>query len=134
MRIPKDIPLRVYIQRLIDADKVEKFYKTEDWIELKEEVLEYYHNECQECLKHGRLTTSEKWMEKGKVKTARLHVHHVNELRHRPDLALSRWYVDENGQRQPNLVPLCKTCHNNQHPDRFTAGVNQDKFTNEERW
>ncbi len=134
MKIPRDVPLRVYIQRLIDADEVEKFYQTDEWKELKEEVLRYYHNECQECLKLGRLTTSERWIEEGKVKTARLHVHHVNELRDHPELALSRWYIDEKGQRLPNLIPLCKTCHNNKHPDRFTTSVNKDKFMNEERW
>lgn len=133
MRIPRDVPLRVYIQRLIDADEVEKFYQTDDWKELKAEVLRDFHNECQECLKHGRLTTSEHWIEDGKVRTARLHVHHVNELRHRPELALSKWYVDEKGQKHPNLIPLCKTCHNNVH-EKLLNYSRMNKFTNEERW
>lgn len=133
MRIPKDIPLRVYIQRLIDADEVEKFYQTDDWKELKEEVLRDFHNECQECLKNGKLTTSENYVEDGKVRTAKLHVHHVNELRNRPELALSRWYTDNNGQRQPNLVPLCKTCHNVIH-EKLINWAKRDKFVNEERW
>ena len=133
MRIPKDIPLRVYIQRLIAADQVEKFYQTDDWIELKNEVLSDYHNECQHCLKHGRLTTSEQYIRNGKVSFTKLHVHHVNELRHRPDLALSRYYIDEHGEKQPNLIPLCRTCHNIVH-DKLYEFVRKDKFTNEERW
>lgn len=133
MRIPRDVPLRVYIQRLIDADEVEKFYQTDDWRELKEEVLRDFHNECQECLKRGKVSTSEKWMEDGKLRTARLHVHHVNELRHRPELALSKWYTDEKGQRLPNLVPLCKTCHNLVH-EKLKTWQNKERFTNEEKW
>ena len=133
MRIPKNIPLRVYIQRLIDADEVEKFYQTDDWKELKEDVLDYFHNECQGCLKHGKLTTSERYIEDGKERTAKLHVHHVNELRDRPDLALSRWYTDETGQRQANLIPLCKTCHNIVH-EKLIKWAKKDKFVNEERW
>ena len=133
MRIPKDIPLRVYIKRLIDTDQVEKFYQTEDWIELKEEVLDFYHNECQHCLKRGVLTTTEHFIEDGKFRSAKLHVHHVNELRHRPDLALSKYYIDEQGEKQPNLIPLCKSCHNIVH-DKLYKYVRRDKFTNEERW
>ena len=61
LRIPRDVPLRVYIKRLIDADEVEKFYQTDEWKELKEEVLRDFHNECQECLKLGRVSTSESY-------------------------------------------------------------------------
>lgn len=120
MRIPRDIPLRVYILRLIAADKVEKFYQTEDWRDLRADVLEDFHNECQECLKRGEYTRADC-------------VHHVNEVRVRPDLALSRWYVDEHGKKQPNLVPLCKTCHNIVH-DKLYKYAREGKFDNEERW
>lgn len=134
MRIPRDIPLRVYIQRLIDADEVEKFYQTDDWRELKESVLEAFHNECQECLKHGVVKTFDICIDKdGKERRAKLQVHHVNELRDRPDLALSRWYTDARGQRLPNLIPLCKTCHNIVH-EKFIKWAKKDKFVNEERW
>lgn len=121
MRIPKDIPLAVYIKRLIAEDKIEQFYFTEDWKELREVVLEELHNECQECLKKGDLTTDD------------LCVHHVNEVRDRPDLALSKWYTDSKGNRQRNLVPLCKQCHNIVH-DKLGNWQRKDKFTNEEKW
>ena len=120
MRIPKDIPLRVYIRRLIAAGRVDKFYQTEDWKELRADVLEDFHNECQECLKRGTYTRADC-------------VHHVNEVRHRPDLALSRWFVDEHGNQQPNLLPLCNTCHNLVH-DKLYKYAREGKFTNEERW
>jgi len=120
MRIPKDIPLTKYIRELIRADKVEQFYYTEDWKELRAEVLEYFHNECQECLRKGNYTRADC-------------VHHVNEVRHRPDLALSRYYVDGRGIRQYNLIPLCNVCHNLVH-DKLGEWQNKDKFTNKERW
>lgn len=121
MRIPKDIPLREYIQRLIDADRIEEFYSTADWRELREEVKAFFHWECQECLKRNRITTDE------------LCVHHVNEVKDRPDLALSRYYTDDKGQQQYNLIPLCKTCHNLVH-DKLGEWQRKDKFMNEERW
>ena len=121
MRIPRDISLRTYILRLIKQNEIEKFYLTEDWRELRQRVLDDHHHECQECLKLGRITTNE------------LCVHHVNEVKERPDLALSRYYVDENGQRQPNLIPLCKKCHNIIH-EKLYKYSRQNKFENDERW
>jgi len=120
MRIPRDIPLAVYIKRLIAEDKIEQFYFSEDWKELRLEVLEELHNECQECLKTGTYTEAEC-------------VHHVNEVRHKPELALSKYYIDKDGKEQKNLIPLCDACHALEHPEKFGM-QNADKFTNIERW
>lgn len=120
MRIPNDIPLATYIRRLIKEDKIVKFYLSEDWKELKEEVLEFFHYECQECLKKGEYTKADC-------------VHHHNEVRHRPDLALSRTYIDEEGHTQYNLIPLCNTCHNKVH-EKLIKWQREGKFTNVERW
>lgn len=120
MRIPKDIPLAVYIKRLIKENKIEQFYFTEDWKEKRQDVLDFFHDECQECLKKGEYTKADC-------------VHHINEVRHRPELALSEYYVDEKGQRQYNLVPLCNTCHNIVH-EKLIKYQRKDKFTNEEKW
>lgn len=121
MRIPTNISLASYIRKLIAEDKVEEFYQTDDWKELRADVLEEFHNECQECLKHGKLTTEE------------LCVHHVNELKQRPDLALSKYYTDVEGNKQRQLIPLCKICHNIVH-DKLGNWQRKDKFTNEEKW
>ena len=121
MRIPRDIPLAVYIKRLIAADKVEQFYYTEDWKELRLEVLEELHYECQECLKNGDYTRADC-------------VHHINEVRHQPSLALSKYYVDMKGNRQRNLVPLCNQCHNIAHPEKSFKRSKNERFTNEELW
>ncbi|MBR3592164.1 MAG: HNH endonuclease [Clostridia bacterium] len=120
MRIPTDIPLSTYIRQLIAENKIVKFYLSEDWIELKTSVLEFFHYECQECLKQGRYTKADC-------------VHHCNEVRHRPDLALSRYYTDDKGQTQYNLIPLCNTCHNLIH-EKLIKWQRKDKFTNEEKW
>ena len=120
MRVPQDIPLATYIRQLIKIDKLARFYLTEDWKELKQRVLEFFHYECQECLKKGKYTRADC-------------VHHINEVRKRPDLALSRFYTDEHGEQQYNLVPLCNSCHNLIH-DKLGEWQRRDKFTNMERW
>ena len=120
MRIPIDIPLAKWIRQLIRDNKVEKFYLTDDWKELRQDVLEFFHFECQECLKKGNYTKADC-------------VHHVNEVRVRPDLALSRMYTDHKGQQQYNLMPLCNACHNMVH-DKLGEWQRKDTFTNIERW
>lgn len=120
MRIPADIPLAAWIRRLIKADKIELFYKSQDWSDLRLEVLADHHYECQECLKRGEYTRADC-------------VHHVNEVRKRPDLALSKYYVDKEGQMQKQLVPLCNKCHNIVH-DKLGNYQKKNRFTNEERW
>lgn len=120
MRIPTDISLESWIRQLIADEKIILFYKSNDWIELKDEVMEENHYECQECLKRGRYTRADC-------------VHHVNEVRVRPDLALSKYYTDAEGNTHKQLVPLCNTCHNIVH-DKLGNWQRKDKFTNEERW
>lgn len=120
MRIPKDIPLATWIRQLIREDKVELFYFTDEWKELRQDVLEAHYYECQHCMKKGKYTKA-------------ICVHHHNEVRQRPDLALSRYYTDSEGNRQLNLIPLCNTCHNLVH-DKLGEWQRKDKFTNEERW
>jgi 5-methylcytosine-specific restriction endonuclease McrA len=120
MRIPNNMSLASYIRKLIKQDKVYLFYQTDEWKELRADVLEELHNECQDCLLHGRYTEADC-------------VHHHNEVRHRPDLALSKYYTDAQGQRQRQLIPLCNTCHNIRH-EKLMKWQSKDKFTNEERW
>lgn len=120
MRIPTDISLESFIGSLIEMNKLYIFYKSDDWLELRQEVLEEHNFECQECLKRGRYTKADC-------------VHHVNEVRHVPRLALSKTYIDKFGKEQKQLVPLCNTCHNIVH-DKLTKWQRKEKFKNEERW
>jgi 5-methylcytosine-specific restriction endonuclease McrA len=120
MNIPKDIPLATWIRQLIADNRLIVFYKSKEWIELRDEVMHDNHYECQECLKRGRYTRADC-------------VHHVNEVRHRPDLALNKYYTDKEGNKQKNLLPLCNRCHNQIH-DKLGYWQRKDKFTNEEKW
>lgn len=121
MRIPKEISLVSYINKLIAENRLEEFYWTDDWKEQRQEVLEELHFECQECLKFGKYTRADC-------------VHHVNEVRHRPELALSKYYIDRNGIKKRQLVPLCNSCHNKEHPEKGLKKGKKERFTNEELW
>jgi len=117
------LSLSKHIRELIEDDNLVKFYKSREWRELRQEVLAEHHYECQECLKRGRYTTATM-------------VHHVQEVRKRPDLALSKTYTDSKGNEQRQLVPLCIACHELIH-DKFgdyNKEHNRERFTNEERW
>ena len=120
MRIPTDISLARWIRELIITDRVQLFYQTKEWKELRQEVLYENHYECAECKKKGKYTRADC-------------VHHINEVRHRPDLALSKYYTDIEGKQQKQLIPLCNECHNIIH-DKLGEWQRKDKFTNEERW
>lgn len=115
--------LAEYIRDLIADDNIVKFYKSREWRELREEVLREHHYECQHCLERGKYTPATM-------------VHHVMEVRKRPDLALSKTYVDGKGDERKQLVPLCIACHELEH-DKF-GDYNKEhgrvKFTNTERW
>ena len=121
MRIPRDIPLAEYIRQLIRENQIELFYKSDDWLELRDDVLRADHYECLHCMQRGEVVRADC-------------VHHVNHVRKRPDLALSRIYLDKDGNEQRNLLPLCNACHNVEHPEKFGNYQKRDKFTNEERW
>lgn len=109
-----------WIRELIQQGKEYKFYKTKEWLQLRQSILDKYHNECQECLKQGKYTEAK-------------NVHHINELKQRPDLALNEYYTDSmTGERKRNLIPLCVECHNIQHK-RVCKGEYRPQL-NEERW
>jgi 5-methylcytosine-specific restriction endonuclease McrA len=119
MHIPKDKRLEDWIRELYKNNEIVKFYKSIEWRELRAKILERSHNECQRCIEHGKYTRA-------------ITVHHINEVRNRPDLALSEYYIDCKGKRQRNLIALCHTCHDIEH-QRF-KGQEQKKQLNEERW
>lgn len=124
MNVPQDISLAKWIRQLIKQNNIMKFYKTREWQELKEEVLYELHYECQGCVKNGEYTRADV-------------VHHVNHVRERPDLALSKYYTDaETGETKRNLLPLCNRCHALEHDNLGEmARENQaKKFNNEEKW
>lgn len=121
MNVPRDRSLTSWIREL-DADgRLYVFYKTPEWRSLRAEVLRDSHYECQICASRGKYTRAQT-------------VHHVNEVKRKPWLALSRTYI-EDGERKPNLIALCNTCHNEVHDRKLKGTEPKPKgFTNEERW
>lgn len=91
-----------WINYLLSIGKIGIFYNCAPWKKLKAEVLEEQHYECQECLKLGILTKADT-------------VHHINYLKNRPDLALSKTYIDKDGKKKMNLEAICFDCHNKVH-------------------
>ncbi|MGM7682647.1 HNH endonuclease [Cytobacillus sp. Hm23] len=83
-----------------------KFYDSDDWKLIREEVKQRDNNECQECKRNGfvMIDTNE-YSKKAKRKKIQLVVHHLKELEDHPELALE---ID-------NLETLCVRCHNEIH-------------------
>lgn len=123
-----------WIRELIEKDELWKFYKSRQWIRLKESVLKAAHYECQECRAQGKITRYDIDSEGNKRLLST--VHHVMHVRDHPELALSRTYKDmETGEVKQNLIPVCKACHNKLHPEkRRQRQRHTDSFTSVERW
>lgn len=121
MHVPYGIPLAAWIRSLISDGKLYRFYKTEEWLELRDYVMALAHCECELCRDAGiysRATT----------------VHHINEVKRRPDLALSLYYTDRDGQRKRNLIAICDRCHNKEHGRFQGSKKKNEKPLTEERW
>ncbi len=101
---------------LLQRGREDLFYHWGEWRQLRAQVLWMDHFECQLC------------RAKGRYGRARI-VHHVKHLRDRPDLALSIWDGEE---RQ--LLSVCKTCHEQLHPECQRQRVKTAAPLTEERW
>lgn len=113
-------PLRLrQLTALISAGQEARFYDWPEWEAARADVFRQDHWECQRCRDLHR-----------RYRRAVL-VHHVQHLKARPDLALS--LLDPaTGQRQ--LVSLCRSCHEDVHPERrWRRGVQREPVT-VERW
>lgn len=71
------------------------FYKSKAWQRKRRYILHRDGYLCQMCKRYGRNTEA-------KI------VHHIEEVYDRPDLKL----------KDKNLVSLCASCHNKEHPDK----------------
>jgi 5-methylcytosine-specific restriction endonuclease McrA len=105
------------IIKWINEGQLWKFYKSKEWRNLRPKILIEQNYECQYCKTMGIITKA-------------VTVHHVQEVRKHPELALSRYYYDENGSKQRQLVSICKACHNKEHDRIFEKKVP----LNIERW
>lgn len=124
--------LKTWIKKLIEKDELWRFYKSKEWIKLKESVLKENHYECEECKKKGIITRYDVDSDGNKKLIST--VHHVQFVRKHPELALSRTYVF-NGKKYQNLIPVCKACHNRLHPEKMkNKSMSEKGYVNEERW
>lgn len=93
------------------------FYFSHKWRKKRKEVLKLDNYECVLCKSRGRYSKA-------------FIVHHVKHLKDRPELALS---VYDGKERQ--LVSLCKSCHEEMHPEAQMQNMNANKVPiTEERW
>lgn len=90
-----------FVEQCIRNNNVHAFYTWDKWRRLRRQVLEMDKYECQHCKQNGVYT---------KANT----VHHVNELKKVPSLALSMYY-SMGGKTKRNLVSLCHACHEKAH-------------------
>ena len=123
------INMTEWIKELIKKDELWKFYKSEQWLRLKQEVLEENHYECRICRNRGVVKRYD--VDKDGQKRLLSTVHHVQWLKKYPELALSKTYTWK-GKEYPNLIPVCKACHNKCHKEK---GYRKPKeFWQSERW
>jgi len=89
-----------------------KFYDSDEWKSLREEVKKRDNYECQKCKRNGYVTIdTNEYSESAKRKKIQLVVHHIKELEDYPELALD----------MDNLETLCVNCHNRIHGRVFQA-------------
>ena len=107
-----------------DAE-AKQFYNSAAWKKKREQILIRDHYECADCRKRimttprGELVGWQKRMHRAR------HVHHVQELKEHPELALA----------DDNLISLCVMCHNIRHGrDAFAWKVPEKEVKIDERW
>lgn len=96
----------------VSKDKRIKFYKSSKWIKKRKEILERDNNECQSCKNKGLATVGQ---------STKLDVHHIKHLENNWDLRLNN----------DNLITLCVTCHNLEHPEKlkdYKNNIHAERF------
>ncbi len=106
-----NIELVQWILRLIEHNNIKAFYNSCYWLCKRAEALERDNNECQKCKAKGIFTSANC-------------VHHKKHVKKYPSLALE---LD-------NLISLCNSCHDEEHPEKLKRYASTKKFINEERW
>ncbi len=76
----------------------EEFYNSAKWKAKRRAILRRDGYECQLCKRYGRHVDA--W-----------EVHHIKHFDEWPELALD----------DSNLISLCHSCHNKQHPEKIRA-------------
>jgi 5-methylcytosine-specific restriction protein A len=83
-------------------DFAKQLYESKAWRKLRKEILISDKYECQVCKAKGFYI---------KANT----VHHINYIKLHPELALDKFYKDDDGNVKRNLISLCHLCHEHIH-------------------
>lgn len=101
---------------LIQQDKLIKFYKCKEWRRLRLKALRRDHYECVLCKADGKYHRAE-------------NVHHIQEVKQRPDLALTLGNIECICIKHHNLI------HNRYQPIQHKTVAERFKnFDASERW
>lgn len=98
-----------------------KFYKSGDWLRLRQKALIRDNHECQECKREGKVHL-DSIKKEGERKAIALNVHHKKEIEFHPEEALN---LD-------NLETLCLYHHNLIHDKGFSS--EKSRKWNDEKW
>lgn len=111
--------ISIDVKACIESGDLHRFYTCAQWLRLRAEVLAEDKYECQFCKDKG-------------IYTRATIVHHINHVRRHPELALSKYYIDDNGNRKRQLVSCCDKCHEEQHPERMRQNKKRAPITKEQ--
>lgn len=114
---------------MLSDKEAKKFYDSGAWKQKRAEILKRDHYECQDCIARLKRASetgehlTNKWERKINRATQ---VHHIQELKDHPELAL----------RNDNLISLCAMDHNLRHGRNpfHLVTKKRKKKVNEERW
>ena len=103
--------MRANLVRKIKSGDELAFYYSKEWKDLRLKIIQRDNNECQQCKSKGKQSRCEA-------------VHHIKHLKDFPEIGL----------RPENLVCLCKSCHNEAHPEKLPPKKKKKVTTLPERW
>lgn len=92
--------------------KRKSFYKSSTWKKRRQEIIARDNNECQKCKAKGKLTVGQQ---------NKLDVHHIKHLE-------TNWELRLCGD---NLITLCTSCHNEEHPEKLIenkSNIHPERF------
>ena len=87
---------------MLNDDESKAFYESKEWRRLRKAVLIEDKYECLHCKQKGKYTRA-------------VVCHHVNYLKLHPELAIEKYYKNDDGVVKRNLISLCHLCHEHIH-------------------
>lgn len=108
------------VKHRVSQGDTDLLYKTKEWQELRERILERDHYECQRCNGRNVLGKPIKRIRLRKANT----VHHISEVKDMPELMME----------ESNLISLCHECHDIVHDRKLKPRFKAKPKLTKERW